>query len=452
MTMITPSYLGETIEYSSLHACRSTLEDPTPKGVMVTHRNLAANAEAFMIHGLRRNESTDKGVSWLPLFHDMGLIGFVVGPLFTHVPCVFLPTASFVRSPRLWLDKIHEHRGTITYAPSFAYALVAKRLKEKEVDGLDLSCLRVAGCGAEPIRARALRDFAAKLAPARFDPCAFLPSYGMAEATLAITFAPLGGGLRSDAIDTDALSKGEALPLQREGAVPREIVDCGTAFPGHEVAIVDESGRRLGERKVGEIVASGPSVTGGYFEEPELTAQALKPLAPTDVSSRDGEKVAWLHTGDLGFLVGDRLFVCGRVKEIIIIRGRNYYPSDIEWAVGELPAVRRGNAVAFGAEFDGEERLVVCCEGAASDADGIQEAARECIAAQLGLAVHEVVVSPLASLPRTSSGKPQRRKTREMYLDGTLPRARSVHGPSVPVGPIESTDGNPPRIAGSQIT
>jgi fatty-acyl-CoA synthase len=423
-----------------------------PKGVMVTHRNLAANAEAFMIHGLRRNESTDKGVSWLPLFHDMGLIGFVVGPLFTHVPCVFLPTASFVRSPRLWLDKIHEHRGTITYAPSFAYALVAKRLKEKEVDGLDLSCLRVAGCGAEPIRARALRDFAARLAPARFDPHAFLPSYGMAEATLAITFAPLGDGLRSDAIDTDALSKGEALPLEGGERIAREVVDCGTAFPGHEVAIVDESGRRLGERKVGEIVASGPSVTGGYFEEPELTAQALRPLFPTDVSSREGENGAWLHTGDLGYLVGDRLFVCGRVKEIIIIRGRNYYPSDIEWAVGEVPAVRRGNAVAFGAEFDGEERLVICCEGAASAVGGIQEAARECIAAQLGLAVHEVVVSPLASLPRTSSGKPQRRKTREMYLDGTLPRARSVHGPSVPVGPIESTDGNPSPIAGSQAT
>jgi fatty-acyl-CoA synthase len=374
-----------------------------PKGVMVTHANLAANAEAFMIHGLDRDASVDKGVSWLPLFHDMGLIGFVVGPLFTNVPCVFLPTANFVRAPRLWLDKIHEHRGTITYAPNFAYALVAKRLKDKDVEGLDLSCLRIAGCGAEPIQARALRDFAARLAPARFDPRAFVPSYGMAEATLALTFVPLSEGLRTDA-------HGQ-----------QELVDCGRAFPGHEIAIVDEFGSRLGDRQVGQIVARGPSVTSGYFEEPELTAQAYKPL-PGD---SDGER--WLHTGDLGYLVDGRLFVCGRLKDIIIVRGRNYYPSDIEWAISELPGIRRGNVVVFGVgEGDGEEQLVVCCEGAASDAASIRDATCACVAAKFGLTVHEVVVAPLASLPRTSSGKPQRRKTRQMYLEGTLPRARSV--------------------------
>ncbi len=186
-----------------------------PKGVMVSHGNLAANSAAFMLDGLRRYPMVDKGVSWLPLFHDMGLIGFVVGPLFTHVPCVFLPTASFVRAPRLWLDKIHEHRGTITYAPNFAYALVAKRMKDKEVEGLDLSCLRVAGCGAEPIQARALRDFAERLAPAGFDPRAFLPSYGMAESTLAITFMPLGEGLKTQTNDAG-----------------QEIVDCGGLFRG----------------------------------------------------------------------------------------------------------------------------------------------------------------------------------------------------------------------------
>jgi acyl-CoA synthetase (AMP-forming)/AMP-acid ligase II len=422
-----------------------------PKGVMVTHRNLAANAQAFMIHGLRRDERVDKGVSWLPLFHDMGLIGFVVGPLFTNVPCVFLPTASFVRAPRLWLDKIHEHRGTITYAPSFAYALAAKRLKDKDIEGLDLSCLRVAGCGAEPIRARALRDFAARLAPAGFNPRAFLPSYGMAEATLAITFVPLGDGLSTDEVSAQGLANGEARRL--EGPIPaveesrHEIVDCGTPFPDHELAIVDESGRPLGERRVGQIVVRGPSVTPGYFQDRELTAQALKPLAEGDGS--------WLHTGDLGYMVGGRLFVCGRVKEIIIVRGRNYYPTDIEWAVGELQAVRRGNVVAFGTEVEGEERLVVCCEGTGSDAVAIQEAARVCIAAQFGLTVHEVVVAPLASLPRTSSGKPQRRKTRQLYLDGTLPRARSVHTPALPVdaveSTVESTEGGAP-VAGPPTT
>jgi len=319
------------------------------------------------------------------------------------VPCVFLPTASFVRAPRTWLDKINEHRGTITYAPNFAYALVAKRLKDKEVEGLDLSCLRIAGCGAEPIQARALRDFAARLAPAGFDPRSFVPSYGMAEATLAITFMPLREGLATE-----------------RNHIGQELVDCGRVFPDHEIAIVDDEGRRLGpgDRQVGQIVTRGPSVTQGYFREPELTAQTYKTLP----DEPDG--APWLHTGDLGYLVGDRLFVCGRLKDIIIIRGRNYYPSDIEWAVSEIPGIRRGNVVAFGVDLDGEEQLVVCCEGTGSDAAAIREATITFVASQFGLTVHEVVVAPLASLPRTSSGKPQRRKARQMYVDGTLPRAR----------------------------
>jgi fatty-acyl-CoA synthase len=403
-----------------------------PKGVVVTHANLAANSEAFMIHGLARDSRTDKGVSWLPLFHDMGLIGFVVGPLFTNVACVFLPTASFVRAPRLWLDKIHAHRGTITYAPNFAYALVAKRLKDRDVEGLDLSCLRVAGCGAEPIQARALRDFAARLAPAGFDPRAFLPSYGMAEATLAITFSRQGGGLRTDRVDPKALTTAEASPSSAEDAT--ELVDCGTAFPGHEVAIVDADGHRLPERRVGQIVTRGPSVTPGYFGDPDLTAQSYRALS-TDEPAGD----PWLHTGDLGYLVEGRLLVCGRVKDIIIVRGRNYYPTDIEWAVGELGTVRRGSVVAFGVSVDsrgwagdlgGDEQLVICCEGIASEADAIRESVSACAVAQFGLTPHEVVVAQLASLPRTSSGKPQRRKTRQMYIDGTLARARAVHTPT----------------------
>jgi fatty-acyl-CoA synthase len=391
-----------------------------PKGVMVTHGNLAANSHAFMIHGLDRDSSVDKGVSWLPLFHDMGLIGFVVGPLFTNVPCVFLPTASFVRAPRTWLEKIHAHRGTITYAPNFAYALVAKRLKDKDVDGLDLSCLRITGCGAEPIQPRSLREFAARLAPAKFDPRSFLPSYGMAEATLAITFMPLREGLRTDRVDGKALTAGEASPAAPGAIAAAELVDCGVSFPDHEIAVIDAEGRTLPERHVGQIVFRGPSMTTGYFAEPELTAQAFKPIA-----GGDGEP--WLHTGDLGYLAGGRLYVCGRVKDMIIVRGRNYYPSDIEWAVGEVPGVRRGNVVAFGVPVDGEEQVVVCCEGASTDAPAIRDAAAACVSSQFGLSAHEVVVTPLSSLPRTSSGKPQRGKTKQMYVDGTLPRARSVH-------------------------
>jgi fatty-acyl-CoA synthase len=396
-----------------------------PKGVMVTHGNLAANAEAFMIEGLERDPRTDKGVTWLPLFHDMGLIGFVVGPLFTNVPCVFLPTAGFVRAPRLWLEKIDEHRGTITYAPNFAYALVAKRLKGRDVQGLDLSCLRIAGCGAEPIQPRALRDFADTLAPAGFDSRAFVPSYGMAEATLAITFMPLRRGLVADSVDPAALATGNAA----RSTMGNEIVDCGRPFSGHELAVVDETGRRLAERRVGQIVVRGPSVTAGYFRDPELTALTYKALP-----GEPDDAVPWLHTGDLGYLADGHLFVCGRSKDIIIVRGRNYYPSDIEWRVGEMSSLRRGGVVAFGVAVDalgrvamdhgGDEQLVVCCEGASGEAERIRDAASGFIAAEFGLTAHEVVVVPPASLPRTSSGKPQRRKARQMYLDGTLQRAR----------------------------
>ena len=411
-----------------------------PKGVAVTHGNLAANSKAFMIDGLGKDSSFDKGVSWLPLFHDMGLIGFVVGPLFTNIPCVFLPTASFVRTPRAWLETIHKHRGTITYAPNFAYALVSKRVKERDIAELDLSCLRIAGCGAEPIQAKHLREFSEKLAPAGFDPASFLPSYGMAEATLAITFVPRRAGLRTDGIDPKALTAGVAKPSHDASAV-QEVVDCGRSFPGHAIAIVDESLNRLADREVGQIIARGPSITAGYFEEQELTDASFRLI--------DGER--WLLTGDLGYLVDGNLFVCGRLKDIIIVRGRNYYPNDIEWAISELPGVRRGNVVAFSAsvgpdgaanERGGEEQLIVCAEAFQSEAIGLSDLIRSTVTAQFALAVHDVAIVPQGALPRTSSGKAQRRKARQMYLDGTLPRARGVQVPgSVPKTHDEARDG-----------
>ncbi len=405
-----------------------------PKGVVVTHGNLSHNSEAFMIHGLGKDSSIDKGVSWLPLFHDMGLIGFVIGPLFTDIPVVFLPTASFVRSPRIWLDTIHKHRGTITYAPNFAYALVAKRLKDKDLSGLDLSCMRVTGCGAEPIQARTLRDFADKLAPAGFDPKSFLPSYGMAEATLATTFVQHGSGFVTDVVDAGSLTRGEALSSSLEknasgdsSELAQELVGCGAGFPGHDVAIVDEQGNRLGERQVGQITTTGPSICQGYYNEPELSEAAFR-------RREDGR--TWLFTGDLGYFAGGQLYICGRLKDIIIIRGRNFYPSDIEWVVSELPGVRRGNVVAFGVTVDaagrhvedgtGEEQLVVCAEAFQSEAAGITEQIQQAVAAQIGLSVYRVEIVPQGALPRTSSGKPQRRKTRQMFLDGTLPRPRSA--------------------------
>jgi len=401
-----------------------------PKGVMVTHANLSANSYAFMVDGLGKDSKVDKGVSWLPLYHDMGLIGFVIGPLLTDIPVVFIPTASFVRAPRIWLDTIHKHRGSITYAPNFAYALVTKRIKDKDVAGLDLSCMRITGCGAEPIQASTLRDFAAKLAPVGFDARSYLASYGMAEATLAIAFAPHGSGMKADSVDPKSVQAREVKPAT--GADAQEIVSCGRPFPGHEVAIVDDAGAKLGERRIGQILTRGPSITSGYYQEPELTAASFK----------DG----WLYTGDLGYLADGEVYICGRLKDIIIIRGRNLYPQDIEWVVSELPGVRRGNVVAFGVHVNkeghpdvhagaesvaGEEQLVVCAEAFQADAVGLTEAIKNAVTAEVGLAVYAVVIVPQAALPRTSSGKAQRRKTKQMYLDGAF--VRPDHAPATPV-------------------
>jgi fatty-acyl-CoA synthase len=399
-----------------------------PKGVVVTHGNLSANSRAFVYDGLNVDPNVDKGVSWLPLFHDMGLIGFMIGPLFCEISVVFIPTASFVRAPRIWLDTMNKHRGTITYAPNFAYALVAKRVKDKDLAEMDLSCVRAAGCGAEPIQAKTLRTFAEKLAPAKFDPKCFVASYGMAEGTLAISLVRRGVGLKTDIVDSAALTALEARPSSKPES-SQEIVSCGKWFPKHEVAIVDEQNIRLGERQVGQIITRGPSISRGYFQEPELTAAAFK-------DGPDGQ--TWLYTGDLGYIANDEVFICGRVKDIIIIRGRNFYPQDIEWVVSELPGVRRGNVVAFGVGVDasgqatkdgsGEEHLVVCAEAFQSDAEGLVETITSAISADIGLAVHRVEIVQQGSLPRTSSGKPQRRKTRQMFIDGTLLRARGGAG------------------------
>jgi fatty-acyl-CoA synthase len=382
-----------------------------PKGVAVQHRHLAANCAAFMYEGLDADPASgDKGISWLPLFHDMGLIGFVMGPLFTNIPVVFLPTASFARSPRVWLETAHRHRATITYAPNFGYALAAKRLKPRDLEGLDLSGLRIAGCGAEPIQAQTLAAFAEKLAPTGFRAQFLLPSYGMAEATLAVSFGRRDEPVRSDRVDADALGLGQATPSS--GADVSDVVCCGRPFDGHEVRIVDEQSQPVAERKVGQIVVKGPSICGGYFGNAEATRESF----------RDG----WLHTGDLGYMVGGELYVCGRLKDVIIIRGRNFYPQDIEWCVGQIEGARRDNIVAFGVQAEGEERLVIVAEAPRSQSERLLTDIPRRVLEEIGLNVWKVELVGPGSLPKTSSGKPQRRKTKALWLDGRLVRSTEV--------------------------
>ena len=381
-----------------------------PRGVMVSHANLMANMRGFMGQRGMYPGPEDVGVSWLPLYHDMGLIGFILGPLVYIGPMVVLATSSFARDPRIWLKTLHKYRGTITYAPNFAYAQVVKRLRDSDLENLDLSCVRIAGCGAEPIQAATLRSFAERLAPAGFRAEAFLPSYGMAEATLAITLHKPGAPIRTEFINADELKLGKAVPAINGNG--RELVSCGFALPDHQLAIVGEDGATLPEREVGEIVFSGPSVTKGYFQNAEATAATW----------RNG----WLCTGDLGYLADGELFVCGRSKELIIIRGANYYPQDIEWAVRDLPGVKRGNVVAFsinaGSFSDGaDEQLVIVAEAdSREDAEALRQAIRVRILEATGLEVFRVVLAPSGTLQRTTSGKLQRRKMKQLFEQGEI--------------------------------
>ncbi|MBI4951941.1 MAG: fatty acyl-AMP ligase [Myxococcales bacterium] len=387
-----------------------------PKGVVLTHGNLAANVRAFMQLGLKVEDAVDSGVSWLPLYHDMGLIGFVLGPLFHKNTVTFIPPLSFLKRPAKWLEVLSRQRGTISFGPNFAYALCVKRVRDEEVAGLDLSAWRVAGCGAEPIRAANLRAFADKFAPIGFDRRAILACYGMAESSLAVSFDNAGAGVRSDDVDGAVLAaEHRAVPIAVDSDQAVDVVCCGPAFEGHDVAVFavdDVAGeRRLPDREVGEIRLRGPSVTRGYWDEPELTAAAFAG--------------GWLRTGDLGYFVDGNLYVCGRIKELIIVNGRNYYPQDLEGEAGKVEGVRKGNVIAFGTRkpLNDRERVVVAFETSVSDADAreaLKVAVRKVVRQGIGLTVDDVVPLDVGVLPKTSSGKLQRAATRELYETGQL--------------------------------
>ena len=385
----------------------------TPKGVSVTHGNLRANAHAIMVDGLKTDSAVDHGVSWLPLYHDMGLIGFVIAPMFHKVQVTFIPTMAFVRQATLWLETIHRVRGTITFAPNFAYALATKRTKAEQLAKWDLSCVKAFGCGAEPINSGTMRTFVDTMSKAKLKPEALLPCYGMAEATLAISFIALDETLSTDVVDTEAYQKQRAAePVHvsklAEGKA-QEFVNCGKTFPGHEVGIFDDQGNRLGERKIGEIQVRGPSVAKGYFRDPDATERTFGG--------------GWLKTGDLGYLANGNVYIVGRKKDIIIINGRNYDPQRIEWLVDDVAGVRKGSSVAFSKPGASSEELIVVLEArtaSETELEALKESVKQRIVEQMQLTPADVVVCPVGSLPKTSSGKLQRSKTRQQYLDGTV--------------------------------
>jgi len=379
-----------------------------PKGVMVTHGNLKANSKAVLHDGLRWRPG-DVTVSWLPLYHDMGLIGMVLCPIVVHMPAVYIPTVSFIKNATLWMETMHRHGGTLTFAPNFAYALVTRRARPEQIARWDLSSMRVFGCGSEPIHPDTIRAFLAVFEPARLRPTAMLPCYGMAEATLAMSFVGLEDAFKTDLIDQERYHSDRKAAHSTNGAATMEVVCCGRAFPGHELSIQDEDGRLLPDRHVGEICYRGPSVAAGYWNNPEATRAAGM-----------GRRGAWLRTGDLGYLVDGEVYVSGRLKDILIVNGRNYYPQRIEWAVEELPGLRRGSTVVFSRPGKASEEVVVAVETRERDQERLRAAIVAKVSEDLQLAVADVAAVPPGSIPKTSSGKLQRRKTRELYLRGTL--------------------------------
>ncbi|CAA9234138.1 MAG: AMP-binding enzyme, associated with serine palmitoyltransferase [uncultured Acetobacteraceae bacterium] len=381
-----------------------------PTGVAVRQRALMSNVEGIMRHGIGLRPD-DRAVSWLPLYHDMGLVGFLLASLAGQVSVDLLPPQDFARRPQVWLRLLSSNRGTLTYSPSFGYELCVRRGRAAAgPEPLDLSAWRVAGIGGDMIRPAVLSRFAEVFAPDGFRADAFVPSYGMAEATLAVSFAPLGAGLRTDTVDLDRLEReGVAATPDADSRRVRSFVLCGPPLPGTELEIGDAAGAPLPERRVGRILVRGPGLMRGYDGRPAETAAVLSP---------DG----WLDTGDLGYRLGSEVVVTGRAKDLIIVNGRNVWPQDLEWSVEQSVApLRSGDVAAFSVEDDDAEAVVLLVETRGAPDPRAREALAAAVAGTLR-ARHglegRVVLVPTGSLPHTSSGKLSRVLARARYLQG----------------------------------
>ncbi|WP_458096259.1 fatty acyl-AMP ligase [Roseomonas sp. WA12] len=384
-----------------------------PVGVAVTQRALMENIRGILQHGLQIGPE-DRAVSWLPFYHDMGLVGFLLAPLAGQVTVDLLSPQEFARRPHLWLRLLSSTRGTLSYSPSFGYELCVRRGRPDAATGpvLDLSSWRAAGIGGDMIRPHVLARFAETFAADGFQAEAFVPSYGMAEATLAISFAPLGTGVAADTLDLDQLEREAiAAPATAESTRARTFALCGPPLPGTEVEIRDADGASLPERRVGRVLVRGPGLMRGYDGRPEESAEVLSP---------DG----WLETGDLGYRLDGQLVITGRAKDLIIVNGRNVWPQDLEWSVEQaVPTLRSGDAAAFAIEEEGTEQVVLLVEarGAPDLAERERLAAESAgtLRARHGVEARVVLVPP-GSLPRTSSGKLSRTLARSRYRDGAF--------------------------------
>jgi acyl-CoA synthetase (AMP-forming)/AMP-acid ligase II len=443
-----------------------------PKGVMVTHGNLLHNEE--MIRQAFGQTADSVIVGWLPLYHDMGLIGNVMQPLYLGARCVLMSPIAFLQSPKRWLAAISRYRATTSGGPNFAYDLCVRKVSAADRASLDLSSWDTAFNGAEPVRAETMARFAETFGGCGFQARAFFPCYGLAEATLFVSGGAGAGAVRGAprvaAFDRGLLEAGEAKPPKaatevdspgevdsaKEDPASRVMVSCGRAWLGQDLVIVDpETLTRCDDRKIGEIWVRGPSVAQGYWHRPVETAEtfdgrlAEAGAGPSGSGEGEGEPdtAPFLRTGDLGFLDGGELFVTGRLKDLIIIRGRNLYPQDIELSVERAhPALRPGCGAAFSVEIGEEERLVVVHEHerTADDApldpgtvEAIADAIRQAVAEQHEAQVQQVVLLRAGTIPKTSSGKIQRRACRAALLAGRLAvlGASALGGPAAAAQP-----------------
>jgi 1-acyl-sn-glycerol-3-phosphate acyltransferase len=381
-----------------------------PKGVVVSHANLLANLQAMQ--SVTGASAADCFVSWLPLYHDMGLIGACFGALIVGFPLVLMSPMAFLSHPLRWLRTIERHRATITAAPNFAFEICVNKIDERELAGLDLSSLRLVFNGAEAVSARTLQRFSERFARRGLRRETLMPVYGLAEGALGVTFPPVGRGPLVDRIARGALlTDGVARAAAASEAAPLQVVSCGRALPAHSVRIVDEGGNPLPERVQGRIEFQGPSATSGYFRNAAATARLF-----------DG---AWLDTGDLGYLADGELYVTGRAKDIIIRGGHNIHPQELEEAVAQLPEVRKGGVAVFPAtdSRDGTERVIVLAETReehAAQRAGLRARINQLAVDLIGLPVDEVVLAPPRTVLKTSSGKVRRNACREAYERGEL--------------------------------
>lgn len=379
----------------------------SPKGVLITQKAISANTRGILRDGLKVTPE-DRAFSWLPLYHDMGLVGFCLSPMMGQVTVDFLATTAFARRPALWLKLMSDNQSTITYSPSFGYDLAARRING-DAPSLDLSKIRVAGIGGDMVRADVLDLFADTLSVAGFDAKAFLPSYGMAETTLAISFVDTDAPFRVDAIDRNAL-KTEARAIPAAGDQARSFVVCGRPMPGSVIEIRSDAGEVLGARSVGKIFVKSPSLMAGYYHNPAATSGAI---------GTDG----FLDTGDMGYWLDGEIVITGRAKDLILHNGRNIWPQDIEWAAEQIEPLRSGDVAAFAVEgSDGDDDVVVLVQCRLQD-DGAIERLRHEVSATVHRSAGvecKVVMVPPKSLPFTSSGKLSRAGAKQKYLTGDI--------------------------------